>query len=288
MPDSAQRPTHPGWRQRLYDIIFESDTPAGRGFDVLLLIAILASVTAVSLETIDQVAVRYGSELHAVEIFFTGIFTIEYLLRIACVRRPTRYIFSFWGAVDLASFLPTYLMGVAGPMGSFFILRSVRLLRVFRILKLVRMLRESEELRYAVWQSRDKIAVFIVTVLVALTISGTLMYYVEGIYGENTGFSSIPQSMYWAIITMTTVGYGDVVPKTVPGKFISSLLILLGYSLIIVPTGFVSAELTRSRRRAVDGGTADGRRSCPRCARTAHAADANYCDRCGERLLENP
>ncbi|MEP6167418.1 MAG: ion transporter, partial [Rhodopirellula bahusiensis] len=254
-----QRPAEPGARQTIYDVIFEADSPLGRGFDIALLVAIIASIVLVSLETVPEYDLQRDPNsatptsrlvlwFWALEWILTILFTIEYALRLYCVRHPLKYAFSFWGIVDLLSILPSYLTLLVGRSAkSFVILRSVRLLRVFRVLKLWRMMSQADELADAVWKSREKIIVFLAVVLVAVTISGTLMYQIETVLmGETheSDFTSIPQAMYWAIVTMTTVGYGDVVPHTTIGKIISAALILLGYSLIIVPTGFVSAELS--------------------------------------------
>ncbi|MCM2370009.1 ion transporter [Aporhodopirellula aestuarii] len=303
----VQRPEQPGVRQQMYDIIFEADCAAGRAFDVGLLIAIIASIILVSIETLPAyqsiIPASVEGELAAVdpsvmesnipfwlvasEWFLTILFTIEYVARLSCVRRPMRYVTSFWGVVDLLSILPSYLVFFVGTsVRSFAILRSVRLLRVFRILKLWRMMSQADELADAVWQSRDKIVVFLAVVLVAVTISGTLMYHIETVLIEDptdSDFTSIPQSMYWAIVTMTTVGYGDVVPHTTIGKIISAVLILLGYSLIIVPTGFVSAELSqRSKQEGIDI------HPCPNCSVSRHRSDADYCYRCGAHLEIHP
>jgi len=293
----VQRPKSPGIRQFLYDVIFEADTPSGRLFDIMLLVAIVLSITLVALETVPEYgldtinsgevsfveATPLTQACFAAEWFLTFVFTVEYLLRLSCVQRPWRYAISFWGIVDLLSVLPSYLtLFVGGSAQSFIILRSVRLLRVFRVLKLWRMISQADELADAVWRSREKIVVFLSVVLVAVTICGTLMYHVETVLlgdSHESDFTSIPQAMYWAIVTMTTVGYGDVVPHTTIGKVISAGLILLGYSLIIVPTGFVSSELSRQSEAA-------GQEFyiCPRCGSNTHRADANYCYRCGGRL----
>lgn len=303
-----QRPVQPGLRRTLYDVIVESDTPAGRLFDIGLLIAIVGSIIVVAMETLPQFRTDrvWLRRLETAEFVFTGLFGIEYALRLYCSRYPWRYALSFWGLVDLMSFLPTLLVGVgAQRQRSFMILRSIRLLRVFRILKLWRMMRGADELSLAVWQAREKIVVFLTVVLVAITISSTLMYhveYIEPLPGEQTTpsqFTSIPQAMYWAIVTMTTVGYGDIVPMTTAGKFVAAALILLGYSLIIVPSGFVSAELTsvkqqqaeaahRKPRAAESDGLAGAGpaepRICPKCGKGDHADLANYCDYCGTGL----
>ncbi|OYP37771.1 potassium channel protein [Rhodopirellula sp. MGV] len=287
----------------MHDVIFESDTPAGWAFDVGLLIAILCSITVISLETIPSIARRELAVLESIEWCLTILFTVEYFARLACARHPLRYAFSFWGIVDLLSILPTYIGYVFVPQTqtrSFVILRSIRLLRAFRVLKLWRMMSDADELWHAVWNARHKIIVFLIVVMVAVTISGTLMYFVETIMPAlvagvppqdfDSRFDSIPQAMYWAIVTMTTVGYGDIVPTTTTGKVISATLILLGYSLIIVPSGFVTAELTSHAsdkedagdKKDLDATTTD--RPCPRCETQKHLTGAVYCHRCGERL----
>ncbi|HSR53080.1 MAG TPA: ion transporter [Acidobacteriota bacterium] len=268
------------WRERLYEIIFEADTRAGKWFDIGLLGAILLSVAAVCLETVEGVAQAYGSWLNAAEWFFTGLFTIEYLLRLITVRNRVAYAASFYGIIDLIAFLPSYFGLITGGVTSFAVVRSFRLLRVFRILKLIHLTSESEHLGAAVWRSRAKIVVFLAVVMITVTIAGTAMYEVENRYGgDNSQFTSIPQSIYWAIITMTTVGYGDIVPITSLGKVLSAFLILVGYSLIIVPTGFVSAEIIDShRRRGIST------QACPYCMAEGHRTDAVYCRKCGKPL----
>ena len=279
-----QRPDEEGWRRELYDIIFEADTPPGRWFDIGLLVAILASITIVSLETVPEYKTRPGLMMffESSEWVLTVLFTIEYLLRLLCVRRPIRYAFSFWGLIDLLSILPTYVTFFVGSSSrSFVILRSVRLLRVFRVLKLWRMMNEADELSSAIWKARNKIIVFVAVVLVAVTISGTLMYHIEAVtdegIDETSQFTSIPQAMYWAIVTMTTVGYGDIVPQTTVGKVMSAALILLGYSLIIVPSTFVGAEFVQHRQTADE-------LPCHNCDAPNQRPDARYCYSCGEKL----
>lgn len=270
------RPTEPGLRQQIYDVIFEADSPSARWFDIVLLVAILTSIVAVSLETLP--GFENSRWLLVLEWILTAIFTAEYVARLVCVRNPLRYARSFWGIVDLLSFLPSYVtLFVGGNSRSFVILRSIRLLRVFRVLKLWRMMDEAEDLSQAVWRAREKIIVFLSVVLVAVTISGTLMYHIEKVMTDESQFTSIPQAMYWAIVTMTTVGYGDVVPKTAPGKVISAALILLGYSLIIVPSTFVSAEVMRANETT-------GNDRCEHCGVKDVRSDATFCYRCGERL----
>jgi voltage-gated potassium channel len=280
-----QRPIDEGWRQDWFDIIFEADTPAGRWFDIGILVAILISIVIVSMESVPE----YFQNKHLIrgEWLLTILFTLEYVMRLLCVRHPLRYAISFWGIIDLLSFLPTYVTPFLGRTSrSFVILRSIRLLRVFRVLKLWRMMNDADELSTAVWRARNKIVVFLCVVLVAVTISGTLMYQIETISSDpiyengldpNSQFTSIPQSMYWAIVTMTTVGYGDVVPQTTLGKMISAALILLGYSLIIVPSTFVSAEMIQNKNE-------DPRLECDVCEATHHHTDATFCYRCGRKF----
>ncbi len=267
------------WRDRLYVIIFEADTRAGQVFDVVLLAAILLSIVVVSLETVESMATEWSSTLLAVEWCLTLLFTAEYIARLICVRRPLRYVFSFFGIIDLIACLPLYLTLFGGwDSKSLAIIRSVRLLRAFRVLKMMRMVREAHVLRQAVWKGRDKLFVFIAVVTVAVTISGTLMYQLEKGGAENE-FTSIPESMYWAIVTMTTVGYGDIVPHTPAGKIVSSMLILLGYSLIIVPMSIISAEMHNPQNiRDLTP------RTCSHCLREGHSPDAKFCDMCGEPL----
>ncbi|QDT32167.1 ion transporter [Thalassoglobus polymorphus] len=283
-----QQKQRAAWRERLYVIIFEADTRAGQWFDICLLVAILLSVGAVSIETVEGLTQQQQDLLNAIEWGFTILFTIEYVLRLLSVRRPLNYAFSFYGIVDLISVLPTYFTPISGSR-SFAVVRSFRLLRVFRIMKLIHLTSESEELARAVWSARSKIIVFLTVVLITVTISGTAMYEIERIASPadtglpiETQFTSIPQSIYWAIVTMTTVGYGDIVPQTTPGKFVSALLILVGYSLIIVPTGFVSAEFVDLKKAAKTSN-----QTCPYCMAEGHLRDAEYCRKCGKPLESN-
>ncbi len=404
-PDRVQRrreslrPEGKNLRGTIYDIIFEADTPAGRGFDIALLVAILASITIESMQTVPGFTQQPQllSLFNIAEWVLTFLFTIEYVLRLYCVRKPLRYVFSFWGLIDVLSIMPSYITYFIGTSSrSFVIIRSIRLLRVFRVLKLWRMMNEADELASAIWKVRDKIIVFVAVVLVAVTISGTLMYHIEtysqGIIDESpqdlavvlkidpvaigkvldqenyivldsgttplkyhqllspreylsaqkdykddtfsadigpdaivkmvaavnledmvdqlqarietastpaskdsleqeldvvtsireinsrpkSKFTSIPQSMYWAIVTMTTVGYGDVVPQTAAGKVISAMLILLGYSLIIVPSTFVSAEFIQQHQKNTDQAA-----PCEQCGAIGQRKDADFCYRCG-------
>lgn len=278
----APLPQARNWRRRLYVIIFEADTFGGKLFDVALLIAILLSVLAVSLESVEAIDQRYHSWLVGIEWVFTILFTLEYVLRLLSVRRPRRYALSFFGIIDLLAILPGYVSLLFPGSHSLIVIRMFRLLRVFRIFKLARFLSEAASLRKAVWDARAKVVVFLATVLIVVTIMATTMYLVEGRV-ENSRFTSIPQSMYWAVVTMTTVGYGDVVPQTVAGKLLSTILIMLGYSLIVVPTGFVSASLITTAQRP--GPSA---RTCSSCLKEGHDNDAEYCKYCGGHLQSAP
>jgi voltage-gated potassium channel len=263
------------WRQRLHEIIFEADTPAGKAFDVALLVAILLSVLSVSLETVEGVDTRYHGLLMTAEWLFTILFTIEYVLRLICVRKPRRYALSFYGIIDLLAILPTYLSVLVPGAQQFMVIRALRLLRAFRIFKLGRYLTEATALREAIWASRAKITVFLASILIIVLIMGAAMHLIEG---ERPGFHSIPQSMYWAIVTMTTVGYGDVAPVTPLGKALSAVVMVLGYSFIIVPTGIVSAEL------AVAGMKPVSTQACPDCSLEGHDVNAKHCKFCGAVL----
>jgi voltage-gated potassium channel len=272
--DSAGRPAGPGWRRRLHEIIFEADTPAGRAFDVTLLLAILMSVLAVLLESMPEIRREHGEALRAVEWTFTVLFTIEYGLRLISVTRPARYAVSFLGVVDLLAILPTYLAVLFPATQSLIVIRAVRLLRVFRILKLARFLEDADILIRALSASRRKITVFLGSLLTIVLIVGTLMYLIEG---EEHGFTSIPRSMYWAVVTLTTVGYGDIVPKTAVGRILAAFVMILGYSIIAVPTGIVSVEIAHATRPI-------STQACPACGRQGHDPDARHCKHCGEPL----
>ncbi len=287
MPKSRRvnhRPEPPTWREKLFDIIFEADTFAGKLFDILLLIAILTSVFVVMLESVESIAKNYGVFLIGAEWFFTMLFTLEYVVRIICTRRPLRYIFSFYGIVDLLAILPTYVALIGGSAGQrLAVIRALRLLRTFRILKLTNMLSEASALRHAIWAARSKVIVFLTFVVIAVVIVGSAMHLIEGRVDANNqplnpGFDSIPASMYWAIVTMTTVGYGDVSPVTVTGKIIASCMMVLGYCMIIVPTGIVSAELSRA------GPFNQSTQVCPECMAEGHDGDASHCKYCGSKL----
>ena len=263
------------WRQRLHAVIFEADTPAGKRFDVALLWAIVLSVAAVLVESVSSVRESCGTALRAAEFVFTGLFTVEYVLRLLAVRRPWKYVFSFYGLVDLLSILPTFVELLLPGAASLRVVRMLRLLRVFRVLKLVGFLREAQIFRDALFASRRKITVFLSAVLVLVTLLGTLVYMVED---AEAGFTSIPRSIYWAIVTVTTVGYGDIAPQTVPGQIIASLMMILGYAILAVPTGIVGAELARSTCVATNT------QACPSCGAEGHDDDADFCKRCGSAL----
>lgn len=276
MPEHAP-PKFAPWRDRLHEIIFEADTKAGKAFDVALIIAIFLSVAVVVLSTLPSAASEpYRSVFYALEWVFTILFTAEYILRLIVVRRPWRYATSFFGVIDLLSILPAFLSILLPGSERLMVVRTLRLLRIFRVFKLTRYLSEASALREAFYISRHKIAVFMTTVLIVILIASSLMHVVEG-SAQNEAFDSIPDSMYWAIITMTTVGYGDVIPVTVVGKITTTLLVLVGYSLIIVPTGILSAEITDSRRKVTT-------RACGTCMAEGHDADARFCKKCGAVL----
>lgn len=264
------------WRNRVHDVVFEADTPAGRAFDVAVLAIILASVLAVLLDSVAVIHARYGTWLYAAEWGFTALFTVEYLLRLATVDRPWRYVRSFYGVVDLLAVVPTYLSLLLPGTQALLVVRALRLLRVFRVLKLVRYFNESRVLAGAMRAAAPKIAVFLYVELTLVVIIGAAVYLVEG---PENGFTSIPKAMYWCIVTITTVGYGDMVPATVLGKSLATVTMLLGYGIIAVPTGIVSVEMARAVTRA-DITT----QSCHACAREGHDADASHCKYCGAEL----
>ena len=261
-------------KKRLYEIIFEADTPAGKIFDVTLLIVIVASVVLVMLESVNSVASRYLDVLRTLEWIITIIFTVEYILRILIVQKPIRYIFSFFGIIDLLSVLPTYLSLFALGYQSLVVIRMLRLLRIFRVLKLTRYTQAGRMLMRAMWASREKISVFIFFVLIIVVIMGTIMYLIEG---ETNGFKSIPLSIYWAIVTLTTVGYGDISPATPLGQFMASVIMILGYAIIAVPTGIITAEIIKPT-------PVKNTQVCHKCLYDKHDDDAVFCKKCGEKL----
>lgn len=263
------------WKRRLHEIIFEADTKAGKAFDLILAFSIIISVTSVILESVYSVNIKYGSILRATEWVFTILFTIEFILRIVSVRRPLKYIFSFFGMVDFVSIIPTYLGLFVTNAHLLIVIRVLRLLRLFRIFKLVRYINEANILLTALKASKQKIVVFIVTVSLIVVVIGSLIYVIEG---SQNGFNSIPDGMYWAIVTITTVGYGDITPQTFLGKIFSSILMILGYGILAIPTGIFSVELSKISKTTVST------QSCPFCSTQGHDTDAKFCKFCGGKL----
>ncbi|KKG08746.1 ion transporter [Methanosarcina sp. 2.H.A.1B.4] len=268
------RPHDSNWRNTLYTIIFEADTPAGKIFDEVLILTILLSVIVVMLDSVSSIAARYGGLFYSLEWIFTILFTVEYLLRLICVGRPLKYATSFFGIIDLLAILPTYLSLILPGGRYLLVIRSLRLLRIFRVLKLVQYLGEAEFLIRALRASRRKITLFLFTVLNLVVILGSMMYVIEG---AESGFTSIPRSIYWAIITLTTVGYGDIVPETNLGQALASFIMIIGYSIIAVPTGIVTSEMTYASRNLKG-------KVCQNCSFEGHDSDAKFCKRCGAEL----
>ena len=262
-------------RSRLRIIIFEADTPAGKAFDVILLGAIALSVIAVMLESVNSFTLRFGEELRLAEWIFTVLFTLEYGLRLLCVDRPSKYARSFFGIVDLLAILPSYLSLVIPGSQSLLMIRALRLLRIFRIFKLARFLSEANVLLTALRSGSRKVAVFLGTVLVLVAILGSAMYIIEG---EENGFDNIPLSMYWAVVTMTTVGYGDLTPQTPLGRLLSTVVMIIGYGIIAIPTGIVTSEIIQAGRIPVTT------RHCPDCLTEGHEMGARYCKDCAKEL----
>lgn len=272
------------WKNKLHEIIYEADTPAGKLFDVLLLIIILASIVLVMLESIKSFDNKYHNILDASEWVITILFTLEYVARIVTVKKPIKYIFSFYGIIDFLSTIPKYISLFFGGLHALAALRALRLLRVFRILKLARYLGASNTLVTALKASRAKISVFLFAVLILSIIFGTLMYLIEG---EESGFTSIPISVYWCIVTLTTVGFGDIAPITPLGQLIATVIMVLGYGIIAVPTGIVSAEYT-NRNKEKDTPQKPNvhlnTQSCPNCSAESHRDNADFCYNCGHKL----
>lgn len=264
-------------KHHLYVIIFGTHTKAGRAFDLVLIVAILASLVVLVLESIPSVRAVWGTQLRYMEYTFTALFTLEYLLRLYCSPKPVAYAKSFYGVIDLLAILPTYL-AIFFPSASFMgVIRALRVMRIFRVLKLVRYLQDSNILLRSLLMAKRKIFIFFTTVAILVTIFGALIYVIEG---PQNGFTSIPQSIYWAIVTITTVGYGDLVPQTALGKAIASMTMLLGYSILAVPTGIITAELNQemsSHKTLV---------KCPNCMQTGHDSDALHCKHCGGELAD--
>ena len=270
-----ERPAEPGWRFRLHEIVYEADTPGGKLFDVLLLTAIVTSVAAVMLESVPSMRARHGAALLRVEWGFTILFTVEYLVRLAGVRYPSRYALSFFGVVDLLAIVPTYLSLLLPGSQALLVVRVLRMIRVFRVLKMGQYLAGGEEIGQALLASRPKIVVFLASVVSIAVVMGALLYLIEG---EANGFTSIPRGVYWAIVTMTTVGYGDISPGTVPGQMVAAVLMIAGYAIIAVPTGIVSVAIAQRAAHPVST------QACLACSAEGHDVDAAFCKYCGESL----
>jgi voltage-gated potassium channel len=262
------------FRKQIHTVIFEADTPIGKAFDLILLAAILLSVIVVMLESIDSLSRHYSFWFRLIEWVLTILFTIEYSLRIYAVRKPWHYIRSFYGIIDLVSILPTYLSIFFVGAHTLLIVRALRLLRIFRILKLVYFLRETRILVLALYNSRGKISIFLFFVVLMVTIIGAIMYLIEG--QSNPGFSNIPKSIYWAVVTLTTVGFGDITPQTNFGQFLSAIVMILGYAVLAVPTGIVTMELVKKQ--------SINTKACPNCSKDGHDDDAKFCKYCGYEI----
>ena len=280
----------PKWRTELHNIIFEADTPAGRLFDIVLLILIALSILVVMLESVNSIDAKYHDTIIAIEWVLTIFFTLEYILRILAVKKPMKYVTSFYGVIDLLAILPTYLSIFFVGSKGFIVIRALRLMRIFRVLKLVRFSNASTTIKNALIASRYKIIVFMIFVVTLITLIGSLMYVIES--PTNPGFDSIPKSIYWAIVTLTTVGFGDITPQTGLGQFLASVIMILGYGIIAVPTGIVTAEFSK-------GDTAEAKTisqshdfkhmnyACISCGAENHQRGAKYCYKCGHDLSHN-
>lgn len=275
MANNKTKNINHNWRTIIHEIIFEADTPAGKWFDVILILSIVLSVLVVMLDSVSSIKIKYGQFLYSVEWFFTILFTIEYILRLISVERPIRYAKSFFGVVDLLAILPTYV-SIFFPGSRFLtVIRILRVLRIFRVLKLVQYLSEAKLLKQALHASRRKITVFLFTVLIMAVILGSIIYIIEG---EENGFTSIPRSIYWSIVTLTTVGYGDISPKTPLGQALAAVIMILGYSIIAVPTGIMTVEISRAQESEITT------QVCPYCSAEGHDKDAVFCKFCGGKL----
>ncbi len=276
MDTAGRKESLSGWRKVAFEVIFEADTPAGKWFDVALILCIVASVAVVMLDSVEGVHESYGGLLNVLEWFFTILFTIEYILRLVCVGNPTRYAVSFFGVVDLLAIVPAYAgLALAGTQ-YLTVIRILRVLRIFRVLKLGECVGEANVLKRALIASRKKIFVFLFTVLTMVVIIGSIIFLIEG---EKNGFTSIPKSVYWAVVTLTTVGSGDLSPQTPPGQLLASMVMILGYSIIAVPTGIMTVELTQAAKdKKITSQT------CPECSKQGHDPDAAHCKYCGAKL----
>jgi len=274
--DAVKDPHLKGFKLKTYEVIFESDSFAGKLFDIALIVLIISSVVVIILESVQELRDQFASILYPLEWFFTIVFTIEYLLRLWTVPNKRKYVLSFFGIIDLLAVLPSYIALISTGASSLMVIRSFRLLRIFRILKLSRYIGEGQNLATALIASRFKIIIFLLTVLTTVVIMGTIMYLVEG---PEHGFTSIPRSIYWSIVTMTTVGYGDIAPQTDLGQFLASILMILGYGVIAVPTGIVSSEMINLKSREHISN-----QRCPNCLKEGHDADALFCKYCSAEL----
>jgi len=264
------------WRAKIYEVIYHADTPAGKWFDILLIVFIFLSVLTIILDSVNQLHIEYGSVFYVLEWFFTIIFTLEYILRLISIRSPVKYMVSFFGVVDILSILPTYLSMFFVGAQSMLVIRILRVLRIFRILKLVHYSEQMQTLTRAVRNSRHKLFVFFFFILTVLVIFGSIMYLIEG---PENGFTSIPHGIYWAVVTLTTVGYGDIAPQTVLGRGVASFIMLTGFSIIAIPTGIFASELNKEAKR-----NRKLSRLCEACGLVGHTKSANYCRKCGEEL----
>ena len=264
-------------KKKLHEIIFEADTKNGKLFDIILLVAIILSVISVILESVNEINEKYHEIILAFEWFITILFTIEYFLRIYSIKKSWKYIFSFMGIIDLLSIIPTYLIFIFPTAHSLSVIRSIRLIRMFRIFKLSPYLRGAHVMQIALRSSRPKIIVFLFSVMIVVIVLGTLMYIIEGSV-ETNGFDNIPNSIYWALVTLTTVGYGNVIPVTIFGKLIASFIMILGYGIIAVPTGIVTAEFSRKSQDKIST------QACPDCSKEGHELNSKFCKKCGAEL----
>jgi voltage-gated potassium channel len=272
-----------GWRAYCFRVIFGHDLPDERLFDGLLLLVIAVSVAVAILDTVGTLHARWGTAFYAAEWAFTILFAIEYVVRLLVVKRTLRYALSFYGLIDLTAVLPTFVSLIVPGADHLLVIRVLRVLRVFRIFQMANYSRESSALVDALYNSRRKIGLFVFMVLLVTVIFGALMFLIEG---PGNGFTSIPRSMYWAIVTMATVGFGDIAPSTALGQFVTSIIVLIGYGIIAVPTGIFGAELIQEQGRRRDRQANELAPHCPRCRAAAHDSDANYCHRCGERMFQ--
>lgn len=274
---------HSGWKSKLHEIIYEADTPAGKLFDIVLFFLIIVSVILVMLESIEEIDQKYHRLLLTLEWGITIFFTLEYIARLISIKKPWKYVFSFYGIIDFLSTIPLYLSYILAGSQVLLAVRAFRLLRVFRILKLVKFIGEASQLQSALKASRTKIAVFIYVVLILSVILGTLMYLIEG---NEAGFTSIPRSIYWTIVTLTTVGYGDIAPQTPLGQFLATVIMILGYGIIAVPTGIVTAEFSRNGKKGGEDSNMVhvNTQACPNCSAEGHRDNATHCYNCGHTL----